>query len=102
MSAEQHLALCTPVCCCRKQVWWGDPRILFWLHRLREGTMVAREGGKNGGQGRLGSLGWTGPLLYFKWITNKDLLYSIWNSAHCFVAAWMGGEFGAGWIHVYS
>ena len=32
-------------------------------------------------------------LLYFKWITNKDLLYSTWTSDHCYVAAWMGGEF---------
>ena len=30
-------------------------------------------------------------LLYLKWITNKDLLYSTWNSAQCCVAAWMGG-----------
>ena len=33
-------------------------------------------------------------LLYSKWITNKDLLYSTWNSAQCYVPAWMGG--GAG------
>ena len=33
-------------------------------------------------------------VLYLKWITNKDLLYSTWNSAQCYVAAWMGGEFG--------
>ena len=33
-------------------------------------------------------------LLYFKWITNKDLLYNIWNSAQCIVAARMGREFG--------
>ena len=33
-------------------------------------------------------------LLYLKWITNKDLLYSTGNSAQCYVAAWMGGEFG--------
>jgi hypothetical protein len=33
-------------------------------------------------------------LLYLKWITNKGLLYSTWNSAQCCVAAWMGGEFG--------
>ena len=26
-------------------------------------------------------------LLYLKWITNKDLLYSTWNSAQCSVAA---------------
>ena len=25
--------------------------------------------------------------LYLKWITNKDLLYSTWNSAQCCVAA---------------
>ena len=30
-------------------------------------------------------------LLDLKWITNKDLLYSTWHSAQCYVAAWMGG-----------
>ena len=40
-------------------------------------------------------------LLCLKWITNKDLLYSTGNSARCYVAAWMGGEFGGEWIHVY-
>ena len=40
-------------------------------------------------------------LLYLKWITNKDLLYRIWNSAQCYVAAWMGRDFGGEWIHVY-
>ena len=29
-------------------------------------------------------------LLYLKWVTNKDLLYSTWNSAQCYVAAWRG------------
>ena len=38
-------------------------------------------------------------LLYFRWITNKDLLYSTWNSAQCYVPAWMGGESGGEWIH---
>ena len=38
-------------------------------------------------------------LLYLKWIPNKDLLYSIWDSAGCYVAAWIGGEFGGEWIH---
>ena len=33
-------------------------------------------------------------LLYLKWITNKDLLYSTGNSAQCYVAVWMGGELG--------
>ena len=29
-------------------------------------------------------------LLYFKWITNKDLLYSTGNSAQCYLASWVG------------
>ena len=40
-------------------------------------------------------------LLYFKWITNKDLLYSTGNCAQCYVAAWVGGEFGGQWIRMY-
>ena len=44
----------------------------------------------------------TYTLLYLKWITNKDLLYSTWNSAHCYVAACMGGELGGEWIHAYA
>ena len=43
----------------------------------------------------------THTLLYLKWITNKDLLYSTGNSAQCYLAAWMGGEFGGEWIHEY-
>ena len=27
-------------------------------------------------------------LLYLKWITDKALLYSSWNSAQCYIAAW--------------
>ena len=40
-------------------------------------------------------------LLYIKWITNMDLLYSRRNSAQYYVAASMGGEFGGEWIHVH-
>ena len=48
-------------------------------------------------------------LLYLKWITNNALLYStglysralLVISAQCYVAAWMGGEFGGEWIHEY-
>ena len=43
----------------------------------------------------------TNTLLYLKWITNKDLLYSTWNSAHCYVPAWMGEGLGGERIHVY-
>ena len=39
--------------------------------------------------------------LNLKWITNKDLLYNTENSVQCYVAAWMGGEFGGEWIHAY-
>ena len=40
-------------------------------------------------------------LLYLKRITNRDLLCSTGNCAQCYVAAWMGGESGGEWIHVY-
>ena len=40
-------------------------------------------------------------LLYLKRITNKVLLYSTWNSAYCYVAGWIGGEFEGEWIDAY-
>ena len=53
-------------------------------HRLGERTRLLRE--------QVRGLGWTciHTLLYWKWITNKDLLYSTGNSAQCYVAAWTG------------
>ena len=54
------------------------------------------EGCGDGMDGEFGMVMYT--LLYLKWITNKDLLYSTGNSAQCYVAAWMGGEFGREWI----
>ena len=39
--------------------------------------------------------------LYLKWITNKDLLYTTWNSVQHYVAAWMEVRFGGEWIHVW-
>ena len=33
-------------------------------------------------------------LLYLKWITKKNWLCIIWNTAQCYVATWLGGEFG--------
>ena len=41
-------------------------------------------------------------VLYLKWISNKDLLCSTWNSGDCSVAAWMGEEFRGEWIHEYE
>ena len=40
-------------------------------------------------------------LLFFKWKSNKDLLYNTRNSAQCYVGAWVGGEFGKEWMHVF-
>ena len=37
-------------------------------------------------------------LLNLKWMTSKYLLYSTWNSAQYYVAAWMGGELVGEWI----
>ena len=39
-------------------------------------------------------------LLYFKWITHKDLLYSTGKSAQCYVTAWMERECGGDGKHV--
>ena len=61
--------------------------------------MVA--GGKDGGRDREFGMDMY-ILLYLKWITNKDLLYSIGNSVQCYVAACMGeGGLGKEHIHVY-
>ena len=40
-------------------------------------------------------------LLYLKWITNKGIQYSTWNSVQCYLATWVGGVFGEEWIYVY-
>ena len=40
-------------------------------------------------------------LLYSKWTTNEDLLYSTWNSTQCYISAWVGVGFGEEWIHAY-
>ena len=38
-------------------------------------------------------------LLCLKWVTTKDLLYSTGTSAQCYMAAWMGGEFGSMYMY---
>ena len=68
------------------------------LTDLEDKFMVA--GGKMRARDREFGMGMY-TLLYLKWITDKDPLYTTWNSAQCCVAAWIGGEFGAEWIHVY-
>ena len=40
-------------------------------------------------------------LLHLKWITNKDLLYSPWNSAQCCMLGWVEGSLGEdGYIYM--
>ena len=52
----------------------------------------------SGGKGQLGTLGRSWTLLCLKWITNKDLLHSTWNSSQCYMPVWMGGGLGEnGW-----
>ena len=61
----------------------------LWLPGRRMGEGIVREFGMD-----------TYTLLYLKWITDTDLLNRTWNSAQCYVAAWMGGKLGGVWIHV--
>ena len=57
--------------------------------------------GREGGDGIVREFGiHVYTLLYFKWITSKDLPYSTWNAARCYAAVWMGREFGGEWVHV--
>ena len=68
-------------------------------HRLKKRTYDCwGEGREEGILSEFGMDMYT--LLYLKWKTNKDLLYSRWDSAQCYVAAWMGRELGGEWIHV--
>ena len=79
----------------RKRIYQTDK-----THRLREGNYGFQgEGWGNGIVKEFRMDRYT--LLFLKWITNKDLLSSIGNSAQYYVAAWMGGEFRGEWIHVY-
>ena len=59
-------------------------------HRLREQTYgCGRARGCRGWREGIVREFWMGmyTLLYLKWVTNKDLRYSTWNSAQCYVAA---------------
>ena len=37
----------------------------------------------------------------FKMDNQQGPIVCTWNSFQCYVAAWMGGEFGGEWIHIY-
>ena len=66
------------------------------LTDLENELMVARQKGGGRDSYRV----WDGRV-HTAVFNNKDLLYSTGNSAQCYVAAWMGEEFGEEWIQVY-
>ena len=61
-------------------------------HTLRKLAGVAGGGVGEGIVRDFGKVMYTS--LYLKWITNKDLLCSTWNSAQCYAPTWMGARFG--------
>ena len=65
-----------------------------YIHRPREWTYGCQGGRMRRKVRELGINMYT--LLYFKWITNKVLLYSTGNTAHCYVGGKLGGE----WVRV--
>ena len=74
-------------------------RLVAIRYTLKEELMVAW--GRRGGIFRDFGMN-INTLLYLKWITNKDILYSTWTSAHCYMEAWMGGEFGGESVHAVT
>ena len=65
--------------------------------RLKRKTGLG--GMREGITGELGMDMYT--VLCLRQMANKDLLCSTGNSAQCYVAAWMGREFGREWIYIY-
>ena len=94
-------------------MWWNLKMSYKWIlydinllftkekqtHRFREQTWLLGQRSSEKDIRDFGTDIYT--LLYFKWITNKNLLYSTGNAAQSYMAAWMRGEFGGEWIHVY-
>ena len=81
----------------------GNPKWTYPQHRLTDlenELMVARRGEWGEAIVRKSGIEMY-TLLYFKWITNKDLLYIPGTSAQCSVSAWMGGVFEGERICVY-
>ena len=81
------------------KAWPRWKYLVFWFRWWVEGLTLEEK--KENNEKWKWSQERTHPLLYLKWITNKDLLYSTGNSAQWYVAAWMRGEFGGQWIHGY-
>ena len=89
------MGLCSPLVCP------FSARIIDCYYRLRERTYGSRVGRM--GEGIVKEFGMDMySLLYLKWVTNNDLPFNTWNSAQCYVVAWMEGEFWGEWIHVHE
>uniref|UniRef100_A0AC11DRY6 Uncharacterized protein n=1 Tax=Ovis aries TaxID=9940 RepID=A0AC11DRY6_SHEEP len=71
----------------------------MWPRKAIQETNDKNKGKVDYKREELESLGWTYTLLFLKWITNKDLLCSTWNSAQCYVAAWIRGGLEGEWMH---
>ena len=85
------MGLCSPLVCPT------SARIIDCYHRLREQTYGSRVGRMGEG---IDKEFWMDmySLLYLKWVTKSDLPFNTWNSAQCYVVAWMEGEC----IHVHE
>ena len=74
-----------------------------WTQRLRIQTYGFSGWGwgvlEDGIAGEFGVVMYT--RLYLKWIANKDILYSTWNSDQCYATTWMKGESEGERIYVY-
>ena len=76
-------------------IFWTYLKCRKRLTDLENELIVGKGVGVGSGKGIVRKFGMDMyTLLHLKWITNKDLLYSTWNSAQYYMAAWMGGEFG--------
>ena len=76
--------------------------LLYWQENSLPLTPPGKPRSKVGGRNKKHRID-RYTVLYLKWIINKDLLYSTWKSAQCYVAAWMGGEFGEnGYTYMYG
>ena len=61
---------------------------LMVARRKDRGERIVREFGMN-----------MYTMRYLKWMTNRDLLHSTWNSTQCYVAACVGRAFERDWMH---
>ena len=97
-SASEEQRLWHPIHVASRRKWYK------WIYLQNRKTHNLRKWSLDcWGEGTISNFGKVMyTLLYLKWITNKDLLYSTWNSAQGYVPTWMGEQgLGEEWVHVY-